>query len=469
MTGQPCSDASRSSWRWPARLWLIGILTVGLTLRAATLQATEPLIWPDSGGYLYLAQGLVSGDLSRDVGVRTPAYPLLIILAGNDIHRIVFFQALIGLGITALIFWISWTITHNHLVAALASLAYALDVNQIQYEISILTETLTAFLLLVSLVLLVLAWRRMEEGAVSGWYFLAIGLAGGLALLTRPIYVFVPFVLFLATLCKAFALKLDKLRTVFIVIPSIGFILGWSAFNYWRLGYFGFTTLLGFTLTDLTGSYIEFAPQEYSQIRDIYMAYRPAQIAIFHLPIGTQWASIHEMAIKTGLSAVEISKAYTRMSLYLILRHPDFYASIVWQSWLNHWRPHLLRDWPIVAPALTGFEQLRGLAWEVETPVYQVINFLFLLLSYGVFLWSVLLQPKQLMEWIAKDQNLILVVIGSIAILSALFSTLTSFGEPRYSIPIRPLIPIVVFSTAWLALRRWRHSRHSPSANGTYF
>jgi hypothetical protein len=77
--------------RWPrfSRLWLISILLTGLVLRSVVLWATDPLIWSDSSGYLYQAQGIMNGDLSRDVGVRTPAYPLLIILAGNDINRTV--------------------------------------------------------------------------------------------------------------------------------------------------------------------------------------------------------------------------------------------------------------------------------------------------------------------------------------------------------------------------------------------
>jgi O-antigen/teichoic acid export membrane protein len=102
---------------------------------------------------------------------------------------------------------------------------------------------------------------------------------------------------------------------------------------------------------------------------------------------------------------------------------------------------------------------LRGLAWKIETPVYQVLNYLFLLLSYGIFIWLIMLRPKQLLDWISKDHYLILVTIGSIAILSAVFSTLLSFGDPRFSIPIRPLIAIVLFSTAFFVFSRWQYSR----------
>lgn len=82
----PRSDTDTSQRPRFSRLWLISILLTGLVLRAAVLWATDPLIWPDSSGYLYQAQGIINGDLSRDVGIRTPAYPLLIILAGNDIN-----------------------------------------------------------------------------------------------------------------------------------------------------------------------------------------------------------------------------------------------------------------------------------------------------------------------------------------------------------------------------------------------
>jgi hypothetical protein len=455
------SGAGQSQWTSSSWLWLAGILVVGMVLRAVILWATEPVIWPDSNGYLYLAQGIVRGDISRDVGMRTPTYPLLIILAGNNINRTVFFQSLMGLAITALIFWITWMITQSNMIAGLTSLLYALDVNQIQFEISILTETITVFLLLMSIALLILAWKKMDEKVTPSGLFWAIGLVSGLTLLARPLYNFLPVVLFLATLFKAFVLKLGKLRIVIILVPATLLVLGWSTLNYWRLGYFGFTTLIGFTLTDITGNYFELAPQEFSQIRDIYLAYRPAQIAIFHPATGTQWASIHELARETGLSVVEISKAYTKMSLYLIFRHPDFFANIAWLSWVNHWRPHILQHWPIVISSFSRFEQLRGLAWMIETPIHQALNYLFLLLSYGVFIGLVLLQPKQVMEWVAKDQRLILVTIGSIVIFSALFSTLSSFGEPRYSIPIRPLIPIVLFSTALFVIKCWQRSRRS--------
>jgi hypothetical protein len=96
--------------------------------------------------------------------------------------------------------------------------------------------------------------------------------------------------------------------------------------NYLRLGYFGLSTLIGFSLTDLTGSFIEFAPQN---TRSGHLhAYRPAQIAIFHLPIGTQWASIHDVS-GDGSIGSRISKAYTRMSLYLIFRHPIFMPTLL--------------------------------------------------------------------------------------------------------------------------------------------
>jgi hypothetical protein len=168
---QSWSGDARTRWTKSTWLWLIGILVIGSILRAAILWVTEPIIWPDSGGYLYQAQGLMDGDLSRDVGTRTPTYPLFILLAGNDTHRIVLFQSLIGLVNTALIFWITWTITQTNLVAAMASLAYALDVNQIQYEISILTETITAFLLLASVALLILAWKNMDKKSIQVGYF----------------------------------------------------------------------------------------------------------------------------------------------------------------------------------------------------------------------------------------------------------------------------------------------------------
>jgi hypothetical protein len=136
----------RSTWFWLLRLLITGML-LGVCIRLTR----DPLIWPDSASYIYQANGIRTGELALDFEVRTPTYSLFLLLVGVSLERAVVIQMVLGLVTTVLAFWKTWEITCNDLVATLAAAIYGLHIIQIQLEISILTETLSTFLLLLTM------------------------------------------------------------------------------------------------------------------------------------------------------------------------------------------------------------------------------------------------------------------------------------------------------------------------------
>ena len=96
----------------------MGLLAVCAALRLFLALSADPILSLDSQGYLQLAGQVARLDLSSDRGMRTPGYPLFMLLFGNDPATVRLAQMGLGLAITAMLFWLGRRMTGSDPLAA---------------------------------------------------------------------------------------------------------------------------------------------------------------------------------------------------------------------------------------------------------------------------------------------------------------------------------------------------------------
>jgi len=206
-------------------------------------------IFPNSDSLEYIATAKhlqSSAFFSRD-GInaeylRTPGYPLFLVVIylfrGNNTSVVI--MQLILMTIKVYIFYrILFMLYTPRKLSIFGSLLLLCNIQSYAYSLSILTETLFSFLLLLSLFFLV---KYVKEGKKT-WTFLAFSLLLHYALFVRPVLVYfnmlVCLTLFIAFIIKKVQFKCFALFTLCFVL-SFG---GWSWRNYLHSGVFTFSTI----------------------------------------------------------------------------------------------------------------------------------------------------------------------------------------------------------------------------------
>ena len=188
---------------------LLAALLAGLALRlclllAPTASFATKVLEPtgDSPEYVRLAGNIVHGHgFSQDSMppyrpdvLRTPVYPMFLALPlavlGSSLVWPLLLQLLLSLATIWLTRRLALELGLAPAAASLAALLVALSPNLVFYSIKLTTETLSALLLLTTLLLInrFRVLHRWQEHAASG-------ICCGLLILTRPIAVFLPLLL----------------------------------------------------------------------------------------------------------------------------------------------------------------------------------------------------------------------------------------------------------------------------------
>lgn len=181
--------------------------------------------FPDSFTYLNPAKSLVhglrfeSGNPPEPETIRTPAYPLLLILFGLRTVPVIVFQHLLCIAMAGALYrWILQRM-QSRFAAWAAALLFALDTPTIHIANKLLTETVFTALLLA---VFGLALRAQPRPIV-------LALLLGLMVLVRPIAMFFfPLV----------ALRLPRRQIVWFVIAAIALPAAWAGRNWARTGVF---------------------------------------------------------------------------------------------------------------------------------------------------------------------------------------------------------------------------------------
>jgi hypothetical protein len=234
------SDLPGSAQRSTRKGWMI-VLAVLLVLHLALLlpasQRFEKFIEVDSLEYYYLAEGLLktgsyqSAQIPNSDLVRPPGYPLLILLSMmlGSIKLVPVLQTGLVFLAAALLFQTGREISSAR-VGLAGAVVYLLNPNAAFWSLSLMAETLTGFLLVVSVYAAVRWWRTQR----LAWLF-ACGAALSAASLARPIILplalvtagFLVIVITLHTRNMRLALRTAAVVTAGILL----FVLPWQVRN----------------------------------------------------------------------------------------------------------------------------------------------------------------------------------------------------------------------------------------------
>jgi len=229
------------------KMLLLGVMAVSLLARlgaVATIENPEEvprsLAESDAPTYYVLADNLLDGtgyrysETEPPTAKRTPGYPLFIAsvfkVAGRSFNAVRLIQCILDTITVYLVFAVCVLIFGSFPAALLAALAYGLYPPAVVGTTYILSETLFTFLLLV-FALACLEGMRSHRHSL----FAAAGIFFGLASLTRPGILPLPFVL----LAAAAVWKRDTWKGFLLLAAAFSLTMApWVVRNKWDMGKF---------------------------------------------------------------------------------------------------------------------------------------------------------------------------------------------------------------------------------------
>jgi 4-amino-4-deoxy-L-arabinose transferase-like glycosyltransferase len=427
------SNKHHNDHREKGRRDILLLVCIGLLVRFILWFVSSPTLRSDSVSYVEFAERIRDWNFAGFTGARTPGYPLFLLLCGLDLNIVHIVQGITGVIASVLLYRLIAETTGRRILALMAGIVYSLNINWLLYEGTILTESLSILLLL----LVALLFRRLYSD--RGDMFVTaiwLGLAVAVAALTRPLFVYlIPVVpVFMAMLL--WRRRRWLVAVLNYTLPVAMLILAWCMFNKDQTGYFGVTTLTGYNLTQHSGAFIELAPQEYDDIKAVYLKHRADAIASGGNHSMTIWGAIPEMQQATGLTYPELSSRLTHMSVGLFIDHPGLYLPGVARSWLLFWAvaKNNAAIGRISSPQVAaGAETLL----RAERYPMLLLNALFLCAALYVAVQTVIYGHWRRWGFAA--------IIITIVLCGSVVQALMEYGEnARYAIPFQPLVLLTV-------------------------
>jgi|GEM_PF-421100 len=460
----------KAFWRW-----LVLVMAVAVLVRAGLWLAYPLAESNDTPTYRHLSNSLRNRGFERYNGMRTPGYPFLLMLTRSDS---VTYAAQLTLGAltTLLVFYIAWGLTRRAWFAGLMGLAHTLNLGQLFFEASLLTESLATFLLFVVLAGLVFIWEMENRdtgnigkqvtkhmgtppftfslgslpsslGAGFGTSFpvsllpclllyTLIGLAAAALAMVRPL--FAPIALwgafFLVFFWRSATWKTRWLAAILTALPLVITLAVWMNFIYVRFKIVGLDSMGGYHLVNHVSSFFERAPEEYADIRDTFLEFRATRMRRTGAAVNTIWDAIPTLMEQEKRNYYGLARVMGTISQRLITENPDLYAKNLVLGWWWFWRvgvfwlPQTIEP-AMLRPALTSLMLLQRMA-------LFGVNMLFLAGSLAL-LWPKIrarLNPP-LFIWFAAS---------SVWVISIL-QTLAEHGDnARFLAPMQTLVVIVV-------------------------
>jgi 4-amino-4-deoxy-L-arabinose transferase-like glycosyltransferase len=422
------------------RTWFWAVILVA-AIQRLLLRMVYPVVpLNDTGSYRRSAEAILGGWAQYD-GTRTPGYPAFMALVGPD-GRVYTAQLLLGFITTLLFFYIGWKITGRGWFGALAALLHTFNPQQIFFEADLMTETLATFWLALAFAGMAYLLEDQPNGKVrAGWKLIGAaaltGLAAGLALITRPLYIYLPLwtAFFLVIGLRSSKPGVRWASAVVALLPGLIVAGWWVNFIHDRFGMWSLSAMTGYHLIQHTGVFFEFVPDKYAALRDTYLKYRDARILQYGTQTNAIWDAIPEMQKVTGESFYGLSRLVQKISIQLILQHPLLYARNVAEGWYWFWKvPVYWSAAAIDSPMLVTLA--RGIIL-VERGLLFAINMIF------IFGSIVLVLVKKIRQMV-NIPSFIWFSMGAVWIASVLQSILDHGDNPRFLIPMQSLVVLIV-------------------------
>ncbi|KPJ69593.1 hypothetical protein AMJ44_03280 [candidate division WOR-1 bacterium DG_54_3] len=426
---------------------IIVLLGFSLLIRIYIFKNIRPGFHTDSITYLILS------DLET---VRTPGYPLFIeaIQFINDLFSmttdylglIVLVQMfLLGTLNCFLIYKLAKIITGNNSFSFVVGLLYNFDYLVMGFEFSILTETLSITLILITLLL----YLEIFKGKKYAPY--AAGLSSVFLLLTRPTFLTLFIGLLLITaivyfrkiIKEGFFKHFRKAILIFLLINIAG-IASWSLRNKIKFDYFGISSLLPYQLRHYTNNFFhKYKKDDHELMNTMAAIYLEENLnaAIFEARL------MNEM----NLTGPEISKLFLKMNLKLIKDNPGDYIKQI-------------------PDAISKYYGVYSYWWTVphqkkllnkRKPVSRILRYFFNIYQF-LFTNSIaqiillVIMPIILLFLVRKNKSAFhLVCLCEFVInYNFLVSVLScSADNLRYRVPVEPLIVLISLPSFFLLVK----------------
>lgn len=342
----------------------VALVAVGTVIRIIALALYRAPRMADSKSYLTLAHQIAAGNLSHDPGYRTPLYPAIVALCQGDASHVYLLQALMGLTISVILYLYFGLLGVGPKIALAGGLVYNLSLTSLLFEHTVLTETLSTLLVAAALFASALLLRARPP---TWRHWLALGLLGGLATLTRP-----NFLCFALTIVIVSAIILylrgsirgTRLTTALAIglLPVALLVGAWSTINYARFHWFTPSTITGYALMDEGQNLLLQPPAPPARYRLLASAYRDEAKRRPHVVV--TWLAAPLAAQRTGESRVQVSRDLVGLCAWLYLHHPFEYARSVVVG--------VLRSWNV--PELAGLRaDSPGDAPQLALHLYQLV------------------------------------------------------------------------------------------------
>ena len=325
---------------------------------------------------------------------------------------------------------------------------HTFNLGQIFFEANLISESLTTFFIVFSLALM--AWLLFTDAKRPLWQVLlvslAAGLTAGLATLTRPLFVFLPFwaAFFLLVFWRKALVKVRWGAALSAGLAGILVIGAWMNFLYQRFGVVSLSVMTGYNLIQHTGLFFEYVPDEYAGIRDTYIQFRNQRITDTGVPGNAIWDAIPVLEKVSGLGFIPLSNLLAKISIQLILKHPFLYLRNVWTGWLWFWKvPVYWSSTSIPNPVLRS---LLSALVTAERGLLFLFNIAFILGSLALA-WKKIRQALQM-------SPLVWYAVGVVWFTSIVQTLLDHGDNPRFSVPIQTLVVFVVLCWGFALLNR---------------
>jgi hypothetical protein len=462
--------------RAPFYLYIaFGILVALSVAVKAPVWELQPQVFSDSAGYLVPAVSMLDGHGygAQENGFRGPTYPLFLglVLAPfdrtelskcRDAHRptcldsaaktgngefefqaIVVVQILFGFLTAALLFALGWRLTRNVLVAICFGAGYALNLATAFWEISILTETLTTFLLTFAVYLTL----RADRG--SRGTFVILGFALAVLALCHQLFLaywVLPVLFLFARKWRHKGLRRALSTTAPVFLVPLAFVGAWCTFNYAVNGVFTPSTLSGYVLIQMVAPVVQNAPRGYDGIVQPYVGFRDAMIAQTGSHSGAIFRAWPTMIDWTGLTWSEISRKLTALTFYLMIHYPQTYFQLVKEGWARFWDFQIYHYDPIPSAVPT---------WAVQFTEAAEQGFLNLLLAISAAVFGIIFIARRESDSAARSVPFGAVVFLIMTILfAAVVTALTNFQDnARLRTYVLPMQYAVIVLSVWAVWR----------------
>jgi 4-amino-4-deoxy-L-arabinose transferase-like glycosyltransferase len=402
-------------------------------------------MYPDSTGYVNLAERILSFDFVGYEGERSPGYPLLLAVTNISYLFTVILQSALGIASLVLVYKTALITSINKKLAFFPSLGLSCYIPMVFFEFAILSETLTLFTITVIFYL----YFSICAGKSENFYNWLLIIACSFLVLIKPFYIFLPVLLFVFLFFNRIT-KRDVLFKYICIIP-ITLFLGWSYINKVNTGHFTSTTFYGFNLAQNCVSFAEKTTPEYAETGRIYAKYRD-EISPDKEIAMTIWEAEPELREKTGLSFPDLSAKLYDYSIATIKENPGDYLKQIFISWCGFWKTSLY--WEYNSVAIPHANDVILYVCYAERIILQLIKILFMLLI-----------PYNIIRTVKEKKLSPSLIISGIVLTASILQALITYGtNSRFSFPFELLITLSVVAN-WVSF--WKRSGlPNPSKGG---